>query len=452
MRRIKSPIVEKNDYTFFGVSFLIFFVYLYQNKPVWTDEFLHLAISSYDFFPDALKITFMTTNSVNHGQTGFYIILNWFLIDKFGFNFYTLRLPSILALLIILWAINILRRKLKLKLSKYLFLLLLLAGNFNLSQFISEARPYYPLAAATLTLFIYIYFICICKISLPSLLFLSSVYGALMHPYFIAYFIVIVGINILNSFLIAYKRNDYDDILRLKKETFQIIVPAFILNLLISIFFYIVAWGNRSYDISRNPFEFSGVNFNLILYFFSGNLSFFSFSQLQWLNLNYTWLFILMFLIFYVILIFLIFKIDDMQIKFFILINFISILILSSIISLLSFLNNYWILSRQWVGSGLIIMFLIFLTFLHTNYRQRMILYAFNILFFIISFIYQINLQIEWNNSKNIYKLEYKNIVNRNNNQLEITDLIQIANWNLYFKQEKMTLFTKYYELKMYQK
>jgi hypothetical protein len=447
-----QKIDKKNRDVLLSISLsLIFFLpYIVQNKPIWIDEFLHLSISSYATFAEAFNVTLETLKTVNHGQTGFYILSNWLLMDLIGFNKYSLRLPSIIALLIVLYAINILRLKANLNISQFTFLLIVLAGNYNLSQYISEARPYYPLAASNITLLIYLYLLLIQKVSVRSLFVCASFFGVLMHPYFIAYFLLLVTINIFVIYRINRRTGSKEQIY-LTSEFKKFILPLSILVTIISLLLYVLAWGNRSWDISRDPFEFSGEKIQFIIYFLSGNFSFFSFTQIASYRNFLTIFLMFVFALYYLIVIYLFLSNKALMIRVFIGINFGSIIFISILISYLSFSNDYWILTRQWLGSTIIFMFLIFLVYLHSQGKIKKLLYFLTICFFVGSISYQIESQLDWIEIKNKNKLEFVNLEINFSENLSVDELVSLANWNLENKNEKWDIFTRYYENKMYE-
>ena len=66
-------------------------------RPIWIDEFLHFAVGSHNSTREVWETIRRTTVEVNHGQTGFYILLDYWLMKLFGANLLALRVPSILS-------------------------------------------------------------------------------------------------------------------------------------------------------------------------------------------------------------------------------------------------------------------------------------------------------------------------------------------------------------------
>src|SRR5262245_47420459 len=66
-------------------------------RPIWIDEFLHFAVAAQTSTADAWRVIRNSIAIVNHGQTGIYMILDYWLTSAFGANAIILRLPSILS-------------------------------------------------------------------------------------------------------------------------------------------------------------------------------------------------------------------------------------------------------------------------------------------------------------------------------------------------------------------
>ncbi len=161
-------------------------------RLIWLDEFLHFAMGGMTF-EYALKTIDYTTIEVNHGQTGVYMLLDWALLQVFGASSIALRLPSLAsAALLLAAAVTFFRLRGYGYLWQYLVLLSLAAHSF-LMFFTGEARPYMPLAAASVAVLTYYqYAIADRRRPWPLVLGISGVIGgALFHPY-IVYMIAVL--------------------------------------------------------------------------------------------------------------------------------------------------------------------------------------------------------------------------------------------------------------------
>jgi len=166
-------------------------------RPVWFDEFLHFAMGgmTLDY---ALKTVDYTTIEVNHGQTGVYMLLDWVLLQVFGASAIALRLPSLIAAgLLLAAAVTFLRRR-GFGYGWQYIVLLAFAGHTALIWFAGEARPYMPLAAASVAVLAYYqYDLASRRRPWPLILGIAGVCGgALLHPYIVYVIALLVPISI----------------------------------------------------------------------------------------------------------------------------------------------------------------------------------------------------------------------------------------------------------------
>ena len=161
-------------------------------RPIWFDEFLHFAMGGMTF-EYALKTIDYTTIEVNHGQTGVYMLLDWALLQIFGASAIALRLPSLLSAALLLAAAVTFLRLRSFSYGWQYLVLLSFAGHTALMFYTGEARPYMPLAAASVAVLAYYqYGIDNRRRPWPLILGISGVIGgALFHPY-IVYIIVLL--------------------------------------------------------------------------------------------------------------------------------------------------------------------------------------------------------------------------------------------------------------------
>jgi hypothetical protein len=72
-------------------------LYMSLGRPIWIDEFLHFAVAAIPSSAPAWQTITRSITGVNHGQTGVYMMLDYWLLSAFGANAVVLRLPSILS-------------------------------------------------------------------------------------------------------------------------------------------------------------------------------------------------------------------------------------------------------------------------------------------------------------------------------------------------------------------
>lgn len=117
-------------------------------KPLWIDEVLHFVLGAYGSVSEAWDVIRGSIGFTNHNQTGAYMFADYFLLRLFGASPFWLRFPSLVAGLILyggalqLFAVWGLPRH-----WRFLGCLALFASE-GVMSFVSEARPYLPLAAA----------------------------------------------------------------------------------------------------------------------------------------------------------------------------------------------------------------------------------------------------------------------------------------------------------------
>lgn len=177
----------------FVLSVALLALYMPYAKPIWIDEFLHFALGGFENTAEVLTIIDKTTTTFNHGQTGFYMLIDYYLLKIFGASAFAMRLPSLISgCILIVAGITFLHIK-KISLIGQVTYLVALCGQINLMNFIGEARPYMPLAASVMGVLAY-YSIPIeerNKVITNILGWVSVLWGALMHPYFILYWFAV---------------------------------------------------------------------------------------------------------------------------------------------------------------------------------------------------------------------------------------------------------------------
>jgi len=176
-------------------------LYSSWGRPLWLDEYLHFVFGGFDTASEAWSAVQGSTTNINHGQTGFYMMLDWGLLKAFGANLFALRLPSMLSGALLLFSVGLFLRRKNLGAIAIGAAFLLLAAQPNLMYFTGEARPYMPLVASSMAALAYFSSSSEQRATTPMKIFIwtTMVWGALMMPYYLVYLPVIA----LTCFVIA---------------------------------------------------------------------------------------------------------------------------------------------------------------------------------------------------------------------------------------------------------
>ena len=171
----------------------ILVMYSSWGRPLWIDEFLHFAFGGYDTPAQAWAGVRSSTTDINHGQTGFYMMLDYFLLKAAGANLFVMRLPSLLSGALLLYGTAVFLRGKRIGSVGIAVAFLLLAAQPNLMYYVGEARPYMPLAAACIGVLAYYSTPVVdrARLSMRLLGWGSVVWGSLMQPYFLLYWPVL---------------------------------------------------------------------------------------------------------------------------------------------------------------------------------------------------------------------------------------------------------------------
>ena len=169
-------------------------------KPVWIDEFLHFCFAGYDSTGEAWRAVHESVVKVNHGQTGVYMMLDYWLLKVFGASALALRLPSLISAAFLLLSSGAVMRFRGFGLYWQFLVLLALFTPFGLLSFAAEARPYMPLTAATAG--VLAYYLAPREMRGKRAVAVGGwaavILGATMHPYFgIYWFSVFVFAHLL---------------------------------------------------------------------------------------------------------------------------------------------------------------------------------------------------------------------------------------------------------------
>lgn len=343
-----SPEVETSEGTIRGIavrgllgllSCALIIAYASIGRPLWIDEFLHFAFAGFRSTVSAWHAIRHSIGSINFGQTGIYMLLDYWLLKAFGANLLALRLPSILSAWLMLWGgLEFLRRRRYQAIWQFNLIVCYL-GQATLMYYTGEARPYMALAGASVGAFTY-------YVLTPEerrsrsvriLGWLSILWGAAIHPYFAFYW--------LSLFAFGYLIAVYEE-----RTKFSWKAAILHLNVTLSIFGSLIyfgigfaTWLAHTPKLSLDPFQWVS----------QANLyaTFVELSHFQFLGrLGSSWL------LFTVALFLVHFCLNDDAKKYSkrliapCLLTWIAIF-LSVYVSWESFTHHYWILPRQWVAS-----------------------------------------------------------------------------------------------------
>lgn len=329
------------------VSICIVFVGLNSSfgRPVWIDEFLHFALGGFSSSSEVWDVIRESIKGVNHGQTGIYMILDYWLLKIFGANLFWLRFPSIFSAFIMFLGSIYLFNIWKMSFWWQLIGISALFSQSTLLYYTGEARPYMPLVAATICLLLY-YSIPTAErngIVISLIGWFSVLVGVLFHPYFPVYWLLICLFTHLNK--ISNNEN--------------LSVSAFIkhLNLPLSIVGSIIFFGLANATWLQGRPNFKGENFNPFQWVSREDLvdNFVKISHFQFLSPYSYWFVYLMFGLFAISVL----SRNILPLRWRLLsesliapVGLIFVSIGTSVLlGFISYYQSYWILPRQWVAS-----------------------------------------------------------------------------------------------------
>lgn len=341
-------------------------------RPIWFDEFLHFAMGGMTF-EYALKTIDYTTIEVNHGQTGVYMLLDWVLLQIFGANAIALRLPSLLSAALLLAAAVTFLRLRGFSYGWQYLVLLSFAGHTALMFFTGEARPYMPLAAASVAVLAYYQYRIDNRRRLwPLILGISGIIGgALFHPY------IVYMIALLLPFSIWMAVRDG----RITWKTKQILrfmnLPLLITSGVLFLVIGQLTWMRRVLSFGYGPLDMMGNSWSATIQ--RGVVNHFANQTTPWF-----WVAGLAVITFIAIALTR-FKVSSRIVPPLVLI---AIGVGSSIaVSALSAMRTYWILERQWVaGIALVVVGSVwfFAELLNASRSNNLVILRFPVAAFII--------------------------------------------------------------------
>jgi hypothetical protein len=262
------------------------------------------------------------------------MLADWALLQAFGASAIALRLPSLIASLVLMWAAVLFLRNRGMNWFWQWFVLVALAGSAMWVYFIAEARPYMPLAASAVAL---VAFYCATpsqRRSWPVRIVgvVGLIGGALFHPYWIYY----LGMAGVFGLLVAWADRSWSVTL---KSIWRFVGGWLLVVALVS--FVLVGqltWMRRVREFNYNPFEWlespSSTAELMLRDHLVGDF------RTQWLFMGTA------------VLIVVISTRPRQRAARLLLPIVLLILGLASslLISYLSYIRDYWIFERQWIG------------------------------------------------------------------------------------------------------
>ena len=322
------------------------------NKPLWIDEYLHFAFGGLSFFEAIDVVESSTGSGVNWGQTGTYFLMDNILLNFFGANLHALRLPSIISGFVLIGAaIYFLRLKGQNPFFQWLVVFAFLAQG-SLMYFTGESRPYMPMASSAVAALAF-YAIPMLKRSTfigYFLAFWRFIWGALMHPYWPGFLVMII------AFSIWVQRQGGDQPLDRRLALRFIAFPWLIAGGVIYLTVAALTWAKGTAGFVAPPFEWMGSATGTLQTLVSTHLMPLflpSAWDIPYLPIHIQWFNISRLLI--VVTVITISLLAIISRKKYSNIKFAAVLIWIGIsssffLALLSYVQSYWILQRQWVG------------------------------------------------------------------------------------------------------
>jgi hypothetical protein len=309
-------------------------------RPVWIDEFLHFAFAGFGTTAEAWSAIKQSTLSVNHGQTGIYMLVNYWLLKLFGAEILALRAPSLISAFLLCYFAALFVKMRGYGFAWQIFSIFIMCCQAELMYFAGEARPYMPLAAAAAGVLLY-YLASLTQREITAVKMVgwfSVLFGVLMHPYFSIYWLALVCYGLWVSWL------NKEITLTPRSVMSYLNIPLCVVGAVIYFALASQTWLAGSPVFDRDPFHFMPRSElpHLLIWHHTTFLSPFQGGEILLLSC----------LVALVVLIFLPKKMRQyVQPTLPPIVLIFSALGLSLALSYLSYHQNYWILTRQWVAS-----------------------------------------------------------------------------------------------------
>jgi hypothetical protein len=232
-------------------SCAVIVLYASIGRPLWIDEFLHFAFAGFQSTVSAWHAIRHSIASFNFGQTGIYMLVDYWLLKAFGANTLALRLPSILSTGLMFWGgLHFLKSRGYKAIWRFTLILCYL-GQATLMYYTGEARPYMALAGASVATFAY--YILIPEErrqwSVRALGWISILWGAAIHPYFAFYWLTLCAFGYLVALYEGRSKFSW------KAVTIHVNIPISISGSFVYFWIGFVTWLKRSPKLSLDPFQ-----------------------------------------------------------------------------------------------------------------------------------------------------------------------------------------------------
>lgn len=315
-------------------------LYASLGRPVWIDEFLHFTFASFDSTASTWSAITQTLSNVNHGQTGIYMLVNYWLLTFWGADVLALRAPSLLSAFLLCYFSALTLRIRGHGFAWQVVAIFIMFCQAELMYFAGEARPYMPLATASVGTLVY-YLASPTQrtfVGVRLIGWFSVLLGVLIHPYFSLYWLTIAAFGLWLTWFNDELRLTLDSLLK------YLNLPLCVVGSFVYLALASQTWLTGSPVFDRDPFRFMPQS-DLYYLFVWQHTTFLGPNRggENFLILTFTSL-----IIFFLLPV----KIKEnirSAIPPIILIYL--ALSLSILLSLLSYYQSYWILTRQWVAS-----------------------------------------------------------------------------------------------------
>jgi hypothetical protein len=326
------------------VAGLCFYSRIY--RPIWMDEMFQFAFGAFDDTGAAWAAITQSMTWLNHNQTGVYFLIDFWLLKIFGASAVALRLPSLLSAAFLLWSAVVFCENRRFSLLWKIVLIVGLFAEDWLMNFAAEARPYMPLAAATIGVFAFY--------STPmerrrrgmmTLGGAAVLLGTLFHPYFPVYWITTLAF----FYGLAVVEGDTAPGLRglMRFADLRLVVLGAIVYFAIGK----LSWMSADAPQNLDPFHYVARD-QFWWAFFEGSHFTFIYEPYQWVGLDQRRVVPAFIVAIAVIALVLPRRWRDRALP---LVPpamlMVAALIISLFFSWVSYRNHYWILARQWIAS-----------------------------------------------------------------------------------------------------
>jgi len=324
-------------------------LYSGYRHPIWIDEFLHFALGAFRGPGDAWQVIRQTDLSFNFNQTGIYMMADFWLLKMFGADAFALRLPSLLSAAWLLVSTATLFAFRGFGNLWRLVAVLAILAQAPLMDHAAEARPYMPLAAAVVgTLAFYL--------AVPGerrgwvlIVGVTSIeLGALMHPYFPVYWAAVICIGFVTALIEGNRHLRAREFVRFCD--FRLMTAGIVTYGIVGA----MTWMRGGPALSFDPFQWVHPDALIPEFLDYSHLSFiFDFetpADQLWFGSRRVVLYVMTALVLTYPLLPQRWRPELLRLVPPLLLA-LSSLVISAILSWISYRHHYWILDRQWIAS-----------------------------------------------------------------------------------------------------